>query len=67
MLSIEATLDKNENDLPQLHLKYYFLELVNDILGSSQNNETVRYTIRTYSRYFNPHPIRQSYLVNSDF
>lgn len=35
MLSIEATLDKNENDLPQLHLKYYVLELVNDILGSS--------------------------------
>jgi hypothetical protein len=67
ILSIEATLDKNENDLPQLHLKYYVLELVNDILGSSQNNETVRYTIRTYSRYFNSHPIRQSYLVNSDF
>lgn len=67
MLSIEATLDKNENDLPQLHLKYYVLELVNDILGSSQNNETVRYTIRTYSRYFNSHPIRQSYLVNPDF
>ncbi|MGM3224904.1 hypothetical protein [Dickeya zeae] len=67
ILSIESSLNKTEDEVPKLHLKYYILDVINDILGSNQNKETEKYTIRTYSHYFNSHPIRQSYLVSPEF
>ncbi|MEZ6934005.1 hypothetical protein [Aeromonas sp. S19(2024)] len=66
-MSIEAVLLKSELDINEFHLKYFVLELV-DIISSGQINEKLKlYTIRTYNRIFNSHPIRTETLINGEF
>ncbi|WP_337028673.1 hypothetical protein [Pantoea eucalypti] len=63
--SIECSVDNNERNIPQYHLKYYILGLLDDVLSQNLNQKITKYTIRTYSHYFNSHPITTEHLINA--
>ncbi|SFD12904.1 hypothetical protein [Pseudoalteromonas denitrificans] len=53
--------------LNEIHLKYHVLDLLDEIIGGEHNGDLKGYTVRTYSKIFNSHPIRKELLINSDY
>lgn len=51
----------------EINLKYHALSLMEQIISGEHNGDYKKYTIRTYSKIFNAHPLRKEVLVNSDF
>ncbi len=66
-MSIEAILLNSELDINEFHLKYFVLELLDAISNSQINEELKLYTVRTYNKIFNSHPIRTETLINGEF
>ncbi|MCH7332422.1 hypothetical protein [Acinetobacter modestus] len=66
-MSIEVVLLKSEIDINEFHLKYFVLELADVILSGQVNEELKLYTVRTYNKIFNSHPIRSEVLINGEF
>ena len=64
---INVVVQEAEQNLGVIRLKYFSLTLVDRIIGGEFNGELKRYTVRTYSRYFCSHPIRDEILIKSDF
>ncbi|MDE1357351.1 hypothetical protein L9W73_08555 [Vibrio aestuarianus] len=65
---ISTTLLSSSIDINEVHLKYFTLELIDEIMSGQINGELKKHTIRTYNKIFNSHPIRNEVLINdSDY
>lgn len=67
LILIKVVLLKSELDINEMHLKYFVLELIEKILSGQINEELNLYTVRTYNRIFNSHPIRSETIINGEF
>ncbi|WP_322050179.1 hypothetical protein [Paraburkholderia bannensis] len=64
---VTLTLLDGPKGFNELNLKYYALRLMDDIISGEHNGDYNKYTIRTYSKIFNAHPLREEVLVNADY
>ncbi|MGR5150132.1 hypothetical protein ACQKP8_26750, partial [Photobacterium alginatilyticum] len=67
LISISVSLLEYEIDINEFHLKYFVLELIDQILSGQINEDLKLYTVRTYNKIFNSHPIRSETLINGEF
>jgi len=64
---VNLTLLDGPKDFNEINLKYHALRLMDDIISGEHNGDYKKYTIRTYSKIFNAHPLREEVLINADF
>ncbi len=67
MVSIKVDVLKSEIDINEIHLKYFVLEFMDQVLRGQINEELKLYTVRTYNKIFNSHPIRGEFLINGKY
>lgn len=67
LYEIVVSLLTKTDKINEYHLKHYTLDLVNKIIGAEYNENFQNYTIRTYSKIFNSHPLRDEILINGDY
>ncbi|WP_206137905.1 hypothetical protein [Burkholderia sp. Se-20373] len=64
---LTLTLLDGPKDFNRINLKYHALRVMDEIIGGEHNGDRKKYTVRTYSKIFNAHPLREEVFVNSDF
>jgi len=67
ILNIELILLNGQENINEIHLKYHVLDLLDELIGGEHNSDLKKYTVRTYSKIFNSHPMRDEYYINSDY
>lgn len=67
ILGINLVLLDGPSSFNEVHLKYEVLSFIDELLGGEHNDDLKEYTVRTYSKIFNSHPMRGEFLINSDY
>lgn len=62
---VHVSLHESPRAINVYTLKFFTLNLIQEVLASDHNEELKRYTIRTYSRFYCCHAITDSILINT--